>query len=334
MSGGKVLPILLEERPGIVGGAGSAPRLSLVPHPPRRLVLASRSTARRQPAVPPRPPRPPAWEERLSYRLFFLLSPPRNGPPAAATPAELAPFEEVVLPRRRGPGALAATWYPALGPARGAVLLLHPWMGWGRAYFHRRGRIEALRAAGYHALAADLPGFGGSGPPAGFFDLDAEDALAALRALAPGLPLHVWGISSGGYWLHPLLSRAEGVGGAMFEDVSPHLFEWGWRMVPWARPGFLFFRTVFRRSYRFLDMRRHGPAFHVRAAAYASGATDLGVRPEDTRALAAAAGAEALIVPGAGHLQAIKVAGAEVIALALATFARAESPHSAGRSEV
>lgn len=240
------------------------------------------------------------------------------------TPAEFAPFEELTLPRHHGRGTLSATWYPAPAPARGAVLLMHPWMGWGRAYFHRRGRIEALRAAGYHALAVDLPGFGGSGPPAAFFDLDAEDALAALRARAPGLPLHVWGVSSGGYWLHPVLCRVSGVGGAMFEDVSPHLFEWVWRMVPWARPAFLVFRTFFRRSYAFLDARRYGPAFGVRAAAYVSGATDPGVRPEDTRSLAAAAGARALIVPEAGHLQAIKVAGDEVIALALATFARGE----------
>ena len=110
----------------------------------------------------------------------------------------------------------------------------------------------------------------------------------------------------------------------MFEDVSPHLFEWGWRMVPWARPGYFFFRHAFRRSYRFLDIRLHGRVLRVRAVAYASGERDPGVRPEDTRALAAAAGAEHLIVRNASHLGAIKFGGSAVIALALATFARAE----------
>jgi pimeloyl-ACP methyl ester carboxylesterase len=196
-------------------------------------------------------------------------------------------------------------------------------MGWGRAYFHRRGRVQALRRAGYHALAVDLPGFGRSGRPAGLFDLEVEDATAWLRARAAGLPLHVWGVSSGGYWAHPVLSRDDAFAGAMFEDVSPHLFEWSWRMVPWGRPFYAFFRRAFRRTYRFIDMRLHAPSFRVRAAAYVSGELDRGVRPEDTRALAAAAAAEAFIVPRAGHLQAIKSAGGEVIALALATFARA-----------
>ena len=279
-------------------------------------------------AVPP--PRPPAWEERLGNRLFLILSPRLAGSPPPDTPAELAPFEQVALPRSRGPGVLSGTWFPAPGPARGAVLMLHPWMTWGRGYFYRRGRIEALRAAGYHALAVDLPGFGGSGPPAGFFDIDAEDALAGLRARAAGLPLHVWGVSSGGYWLHPVLERRDDVLGAMFEDVSPHLFEWGWRMEPWGRPGYAFFNTFLRRAYRFVDMRLHARCMRARAAAYVSGQRDPGVRPDDTRALADAAGAECLIVPNTGHLGAIKFAGEEVIALALATFARAEARAAAG----
>jgi pimeloyl-ACP methyl ester carboxylesterase len=279
--------------------------------------------------TPTPPPRPPAWEEAVTCRLFRGLSPrlPREAQPA--TPADHAPFEEVALPRRHGPGVLTATWYPARlpagGPARGAVLMMPPWMHWGRAYFHRRGRLEALRAAGYHALAVDLPGFGGSGPAAGFFDRDVDDALAGLVARAPGLPLHLWGISSGGYWSHAVLSSTGLVAGALFEDVSPHLLEWGWRTAPWGRPGYLFFRTAFRRSYRFLDLRRHGPALGAAAVAYVAGERDRGIPAADTRALAAAAGAECLIVAGAGHLGSIKVAGERIVALALATFARAEA---------
>jgi pimeloyl-ACP methyl ester carboxylesterase len=62
----------------------------------------------------------------------------------------------------------------------------------------------------------------------------------------------------------------------------------------------------------------------LRAVTYISGERDPGVRPEDTRALAEAAGGHCRIVPGAGHLGAIKVAGEEVITLALDTFRRAE----------
>ena len=45
----------------------------------------------------------------------------------------------------------------AAGEARGAVLLVSPWVPQGQAYFHRRGRIEALRAAGCgQILAVDV----------------------------------------------------------------------------------------------------------------------------------------------------------------------------------
>jgi pimeloyl-ACP methyl ester carboxylesterase len=261
--------------------------------------------------------------------LFLFLSPhlPRTRQPAPRE--DLAPFETVAVPRRSAPGALAATWFPAERP-RGAVLLLPPWLVWGRAYFHLRGRLQALRDAGYHALVLDFPGFGGSGPVQGYFDRDVEDGLAFLRRRAGDLPLHVWGVSAGGSWAHLALSRTDGVAGGMFEDVSPHLLEWSWRSTPLWRPAFLFFRTFFRTGYRFLDARRHAGAMSLGAVAYASGERDPGVRPEDTRALAAAAGGRCHIVPGAGHLGAIKVAGEEILALALDTFRRAaEEPPEA-----
>lgn len=276
------------------------------------------------PDTPTPPPRPPAWEEAAGCRLFRALAPRLPEEALPATPEALAPFTEVAVPRRHGPGTLSATWFPATGGARGAVLLLHPWLQWGRTYFHRRGRLEALRAAGYHALTVDLPGFGGSGPATRLYDRDVEDALDELARRAPGLPLHLWGVSSGGYWSHPVLARTRAVTGAFYEDVSPHLLEWSWRATPWGRPFFLFFRLVLRRAYRFLDMRRQAPAMGVGAVAYVSGERDRGVRPEDTRALAAAAGGEHLVVARAGHLASIKRANDEVLALALDTFRRGE----------
>jgi pimeloyl-ACP methyl ester carboxylesterase len=270
------------------------------------------------------PPRPPAWQEALSSRLFRWLGPRLGRVELPEPPLGLAPFEQVTVPRSRGRGTLAGTWYPAGGaaPPRGAVLLMPPWMVWGRTYFHRRGRIPRLREAGYHALAVDFPGFGGSGPPAGFFDRPVSDALDELGRLAPGLPRFVWGVSSGGFWAHMVLSGGERAAAAFFEDVSPHLFEWGRREVPWALPGYALFETVFRSSYRYLDLRDHAPALRLGAVAYAAGGEDPGIPEADTRRLAALAGGECLIVPGAGHLAAIKLAGEAVIDLALDTFAR------------
>jgi hypothetical protein len=111
----------------------------------------------------------------------------------------------------------------------------------------------------------------------------------------------------------------------MFEEVSPHLLEWSWRMVPRNRPGYFFLRCVFPRVYRFLNIRRHASALQVAAAAYVSGSEDPGIPPADTRELAERAGAPYRIIPGARHLNVISVAPAEVFELALATFAAAEN---------
>jgi len=263
--------------------------------------------------------------------LFLALSPKLSRIEPPETPERLAPFEDVAIPRRHGRGVLAATWFPAPDRPRGAVLLLHPWLVWGKSYFHLRGRIEALRAAGYHVLTLDFPGFGGSGAPHGFFDRDVEAGLEILHQRAGELPRHVWGVSGGGYWAHPLLGRTDLVTGAMFEDAAPHLLEWSWRVAPLGRPFYLFFRSFLRPCYRYLDARRHAGSMSLGAVAYVSGERDRGVRPEDTRTLAGLAGAEHRIVPGADHLGSIKIAGEEVIALALETFRRAEERRPAVR---
>lgn len=275
------------------------------------------------------PPRPGRWEERAGGALFRALAPRLEGEAIPETPAALAPFEELSLPRRRGPGVLTATWFPQPGETRGGALLLHPWMPWGKAYFHRRGRIASLREAGYGVLALDLPGFGGSHPSPGFYDSAVVEGLEALARWVPGRPLHVWGVSSGGYWAHLALSGRLGVAGAFFEDVSPHLLEWSWRTAPWGRPCYVLYRFALPRAYRFLDARRHAAVRAVPAVAYVSGERDRGIRPEDTHALADAAGAERFVVPEAEHLGSIKRAGPEVIAAALATFEQGErrSPH-------
>lgn len=279
------------------------------------------------------PPRPSPRQERAALFLLRALAPrvPRVAP--LDPPAALAPYEPGTIPRRGRPGSLAATWYPAASAApRGAVLLVHPWMEWGQAYFHRRGRIEALRAAGYAVLTFDLGGFGGSAPPAGLWDRDVEDAFADLAGRAPGLPLHLWGVSSGGYWSHMVLARGGGpppapsVAGAMFEDVSPHLIEWSWHTAPLLRPFFLAYPRLLPGAHAYLDLRRHAPFLKARAAAYAGGGRDRGIPAADTRRLAELARAELRLVPGAGHLAAIKEDQEGIVSLGLRTLARAEGP--------
>lgn len=277
------------------------------------------------------PTRPPRWEEALSCRLFLAISPrvAQRATSPSRPPASLAPWEVVDIPRRLGRGVLRGTWFPAAGTARGAVLLAPPWQKWGRGYFHRRGRLEALRAAGYHSLTVDLPNFGGSGPVAGYFDRDLGDAAAYLDLRCASLPLHLWGVSSGGYWAHPLLARTRRFSGACFEDVSPHLLEWAWRSAPWGRPFYLVFRTLFRRGYRFLDARRQAGATGAARTAYVAGALDPGIPSSHSRELARRAGGELLLVADAAHLEAIKRARQSTLDLALSTFAAA----ARGRAE-
>lgn len=268
------------------------------------------------------PPRPSPRRERAALKLFLAFSPKLRAVARTEPPASVQPCERFEI-ARDGASPLPATWYPAPGRARGVVLLAHPWVGWGQSYFHRGGRLEALRAAGYHAATFDLSAVAGE-PVRAFFDLEVEAALTAVRARAPGLPLHVWGVSAGGFWAHPAVARDGAVAGAFFEDVSPHLFEWAARAAPAWTPFYWLFRRLFPDGYRFLDLRRHAPHLGARAVSYLSGGADVGVRPEDTAELAALAGAASEIVDGASHLGSIKRDPERVAARALATFARAE----------
>ncbi len=269
------------------------------------------------------PPRPSLREEFVAHLLLWVLAPRLPFSSTSSPPATLEPYERLTILRNGRGGTLAAAWFPAPAGARGAVLLAHPWVEHGQAYFLRRGRIEALRDAGYHVMTFDLGGFGGSDLPDAFLDRDVEDALDTLAGLAGDLPLNVWGVSSGGYWAHLVLSRRGGVHGAVFEDVSPHLLEWSARTAPAFAFCYGIFRRFLPRAYRYLDLRRHAPTLQVAAAAYVGGELDAGVPPDDTRELARLAGAECLIVPGAPHLGAIKLARRQVIDLALATFGTA-----------
>ena len=93
-------------------------------------------------------------------------------------------------------------------------------------------------------------------------------------------------------------------------------------MAPWGLPCYAFFRHCLRASYRFMDLRRHASHLRVRAAAYVSGGRDRGGPGAETAELARLAGARCRRVPEAGHLESIKLAGEEVIRIALATFER------------
>lgn len=273
------------------------------------------------------PDRPGPSTERFAKWLLTLLAPPLPDLVAATPPTRLRPYEGVLIERSQpSSGFLSGFWFPASETPRGAVLMVHPWLHWGQGFLHRRGRIEALRQAGYHVLTFDLGGFGHSAPTGpGFYDRDIEDALLFLRERAGDLPIHLWGVSAGGAWSHPVLSRLDIVHGIVFEDVPQSLLRWSSRMTPQGWPCYLFFQHVLPRAYRYLDQRFHAPFLKARAVTYIGCEQDEGAPIRETRRLARLAGGDILSIPEIGHLGSLVVARQEVFRTVLETFARAET---------
>lgn len=283
----------------------------------RRLLTATTQAA---------PPRPTKRMEGFAKWLLSALAPELPELVPASPNSRLQPFEGVLIERRcsSGGGFLSGYWFTAEGEAKGAVLMVHPWLHWGQGFLHRRGRVETLRQAGYHVLTFDLGGFGHSGPEAScFHDRDIEDALAYLRQRAAGLSCHLWGVSAGGAWSHAVLSRVEGVSGAVFEDVPQSLLEWSRRMSPSGLPFYLFFQHCLPGAYRFLDQRYHAPFLKVRAVTYIGCEDDEGAPIGETRRLAKLADGQFLSIPGIGHLGALVTERQRVFDKVLETFARA-----------
>lgn len=108
----------------------------------------------------------------------------------------LAQGERIETPGERGP----VVWH-AWGKAPAGqppVVLLH---GGSGSWTHWVRNILPLADAGCRVLAADLPGFGDSAPPARGVDADAIAALlpASLRDLAGAQPVDLVGFSMGGF---------------------------------------------------------------------------------------------------------------------------------------
>lgn len=84
-------------------------------------------------------------------------------------------------------------------PAKGVVLLCHPLLKYGMAYFFKHHYHLRLNAAGYHVVAFNFKGFGTSQPGGITF---ADDVLSVTRWIDtafPCLPVHLFGASFGGY---------------------------------------------------------------------------------------------------------------------------------------
>lgn len=264
-------------------------------------------------AVGALPAAPSPRDERVLLRLLErgilgdLYGAPQDPPPSEWG---AQPFG---VPRPEG-GMLAALLFPA-PHARGVVLLAHPSVAAGKGYFHRNDRVPFLRELGFHVVTFDHGGFGESDAPAGLHHREWAALLAWARRRFPDLPVHVWGVSLGGYFAHHALAADEpGVASAVFEQVAPNLFAYRFEGAPLTRAGHALARTLAPGGARWFGADAH--ALHVKAdrVLYVSGARDRGVPLADATRLVHAASplARHHVVEGAAHLEAWKLGGAAV----------------------
>jgi epoxide hydrolase 4 len=108
------------------------------------------------------------------------------------------------------------------GPSHGPlVLLLHGFPELSESW---REVLPVLGAAGFHAVAPDLRGYGGTDRPRHGYDLDtlAADIYQLARHLQPGRPVHVVGHDWGGAIAYHLAARHPEVVDRLVVINCPH----------------------------------------------------------------------------------------------------------------
>lgn len=121
--------------------------------------------------------------------------------PALLEPARAEPARVEYLNARDGTTILVRHWPVTSAEPWASILLVHGLAEHSGRYEHVGSQ---LAAAGIDAFALDLRGFGASGGPRAsverFSQLhdDVEERVVAIRSLAPGRPLVVFGHSLGG----------------------------------------------------------------------------------------------------------------------------------------
>lgn len=257
---------------------------------------------------PPAPGPAEAAALRLALRWTWargLQHQPQDPPPHAWAASV------VRVPRRCG-GTLGALAFDAPAP-RGVVLFGHPGIGPAKGYFHRSDRIPFVHKLGLSALTFDYGGFGESDAACATHAHEWLDALESARRRWVGLPLHVWGVSLGGYFAHHALAMdAEGVESALFEQVTPDLTRYARAAGEPSLPVFRAFRTVAPHAAGWFPAISHAPHLRARRVLHVAGTRDHGIRVEESEALAAATHPPARlhVVEGARHLSAWRDGGA------------------------
>jgi pimeloyl-ACP methyl ester carboxylesterase len=254
------------------------------------------------------PRRPSPRSERvlgdILYRVYLrrLSRAPQDPPPPewGAQP--------IGLVRSTG-GVIAALHFPVAQP-RGVLLLGHPGIPPAKGYFHRSDRIPLARSLGLAALTFDHGGFGESDDPTSGYDLEWADVLSWAQKRYPGLPIHAWGVSVGGYFLHHALSaRRDEIASAIFEEVSPDLLLYGERTP--LKIARLLAKGAMPDAMRWFPAEAHAPFVQAERVLYVQGGSDKGIPLAHAERLWHAAGplAKRYLVDDAAHLECWKKGG-------------------------
>src|SRR5947209_6425500 len=131
---------------------------------------------------------------------------------------------EAAILRSADGTALEGAVLAAAPGAQGVVVLCHPLLRYGYHYFLRGGLARWVAGAGFHAVLFNFQGIGRSALGGLCFADDVVGAVGWARERFPGLPVHLAGLSFGGYHAAHALPRLDGfVAGAALDSVPPRI---------------------------------------------------------------------------------------------------------------
>jgi pimeloyl-ACP methyl ester carboxylesterase len=144
------------------------------------------------------------------------------------------------------------------GPADGPlVLLLHGFPELSESW---REVLPRLAEAGFHAVAPDLRGYGGTDRPEGGYDLDtlAGDIVELARYLQPGRPVHLVGHDWGGVIAYHVAATHPEVVDRLAVINAPHpavMMREIWKPGQLVRSWYIFFFQIPYLPERLLSAR-------------------------------------------------------------------------------
>lgn len=154
-------------------------------------------------------------------------------------------------------GAVLQLLWRQTDNARGTVILGHPMGKAAKGVFLKNGHAQRLIDKGFNVMLFDFNGFGESGMGSFYYFEDVEAVVEKTKSLAPDLPLGYHGISLGGMWVSPYLSREHNlIDYAIIESASTSLPEF-WKHYPLAYKVLMFSFALMPKKAEYLKPINH-----------------------------------------------------------------------------